>query len=146
MKVPGFEDEDCLVTAEFFQIHNDVFDILNSRSNRAPGYKRALSENNFAQAQAVFTKVRLMCDIIQRHYQDKDGKTVIQRILESPRRTGFLGILTCLDALERIFTYMEAGLIDLKYLRVYKLCQVKKLSALAFVNVNDSLAFLCQCQ
>ena len=65
MKVPGFEDTDCLVTAEFFQIHNDVFDILNSRSNRAPGYKRALSENNFAQAQAVFTKVRLMYDIIQ---------------------------------------------------------------------------------
>ena len=134
MKVPGFEDTDCLVTADFFQIHNDVFDILNSRSNKAPAYKRALSANNISQAGDVFTKVRLMYDIIQRHYQDKEGKTQIQRILESPRRTGFLGILTCLDALERIFTYMETGFIDLKYLRVYKLCQVIEISNAIFVT------------
>ena len=31
-KIEGFHEEDCLVTAEFLELHDKLFDILNSRT------------------------------------------------------------------------------------------------------------------
>ena len=49
-----FESEDVLATAHFIEIHDNLFDILNSRSTTAPAFKKALTVDNFHHAKVVF--------------------------------------------------------------------------------------------
>ena len=66
-KVEGFEEEDVLVTADFLDIHDKMFDVCNSRSPFAFGLKAALKPETFHLAEALFEKLENMynnCSVI----------------------------------------------------------------------------------
>uniref|UniRef100_A0A0K2SY07 Transposable element P transposase-like GTP-binding insertion domain-containing protein n=1 Tax=Lepeophtheirus salmonis TaxID=72036 RepID=A0A0K2SY07_LEPSM len=46
--------DDTLARAEFILIHDEVFDILNSRSMKAPSYKKILNKKHFHFAESIF--------------------------------------------------------------------------------------------
>ncbi len=56
--IDGFEDNDVIVTAEFFELNNDFFDILNSRGTGASGFKSALTRINIHEILSVFQMVK----------------------------------------------------------------------------------------
>jgi len=136
VQLPGFEDQDVLVTARFLELHDQLFDILNSRSKFAYGYKAAISPQNIAQAEIVFAEfismyqVKLLnVSIIQYIFKIKhvlfqalersDGV----KITRSQRRTGPLGFIACIATVRSLVRQMETGELDLEYLRCYKMAQ-----------------------
>ena len=50
-QIEGFQSDDVVATAEFEEIHDQVFDILNSRHPFAYGIKAAISERNIDEAE-----------------------------------------------------------------------------------------------
>ena len=123
--VSGFEDQDCKTTAEFIQLHNDLLDVLNSKKLNDPGYKQARMEKNALQTGQLFNKVRSMYDSLEAKVPagDKTTKLVQKRILQTKRFTGFLGILTAMDGVERMIGYMSTNKLKLSFLCCYKLVQ-----------------------
>ena len=127
-KVSGFEDPNVLVTAEFIQLHNDLLDILNSRSLSAPGFKKAITYDNFTERYKIFQQIREMYDVIYINEKITDRKTNLvhyenKKLIHSNRRTAFLGLLTCMESIEMLVTYMFLNILPLKFLCTYKLCQ-----------------------
>ena len=64
-QIKGFESDDVLVTADFFEMQDKLFDIFNSRGLWNRGFKRALvpgkteeAEKIFAQAWNVYTTLQ----------------------------------------------------------------------------------------
>ena len=130
MQLSGFESHDVLVTAEFIEIVNNLFDVLNSRSRFAIGFKKAITLENFQARQPLFENARQMFASLecnwkvynpgQKLYNLKTGK-----IIHSPRRTGFLGLAGCTYVIEHLVTYMRKFPVSMvKHLRTYKLNQV----------------------
>ena len=58
MQLSGFESHDVIVTAQFIEYINDLFDVLNSRSRFAAGFKKAITVENFQARQPLFENVR----------------------------------------------------------------------------------------
>ena len=130
MQLSGFESHDVLVTAQFIENINDLFDVLNSRSRFAPGFKKAITVENFQARQPLFENIRQMFSSLeckwkvwnpgQKVYQEKTGK-----ILHSPRRTGFLGLAGCTYVIENLVIWMRKFPLSMvQHLRTYKLNQV----------------------
>ena len=114
-----------LVTADFLELHDQLFDILNSRQPRAPGSKAALSLSNIDEYTGIFNEVRLMYDNLYREKVDTKTLTIThEKLIHSPRKTSFLGLLACMDGLELLVSFMVTGILDLKWLRTYALQQV----------------------
>ena len=130
MQLSGFESHDVLVTAQFIENINDLFDVLNSRSRFAPGFKKAITVENFQARQPLFENIRQMFTSLeckwkvwnpgQKVYHEKTGK-----ILHSPRRTGFLGLAGCTYVIENLVLWMRKFPLSMvQHLRTYKLNQV----------------------
>ena len=113
--VPGFESKDVLVTAEFVSLHNDLFDVLNSRALTGKGLKAALTVDNLHIAQETFRKFEQLYDVLQ----GPDGKKVIH----SRRKTGPLGFISCIKTVEKLVADMKKGILPLQHLRCYRLQQ-----------------------
>lgn len=80
-------------TVKFIEIFNAGFDILNSRSIRCFGNKKALCEDNY---QDIFNFTKLITNYIKGlKVKDKDK---FVPILDSNRKTGFLGFIVCLQS------------------------------------------------
>ena len=127
-KVSGFEDPNVLVTAEFIQLHNDLLDILNARRLSAPGFKKAITYDNFTERYKIFKQIREMYDVIYINEKITDRKTKLvhyenTKLIHSSRRTAFLGLLTCMESVEMLVTYMSINTLPLNFLCTYKLCQ-----------------------
>ena len=137
-KIEGFDEEDCLVTAQFLELHDKLFDILNSRAKDLPGYKGALTVDKFPEVRAVFENVRLMyCDMcVKQTRKTKKGVKVTRKpLLLCERRTGPLGMLACIQTLEKLVNDMRCTCkgkctlttcnkdLKLEYLTTYKLLQ-----------------------
>ena len=109
MQLSGFESHDVLVTAEFIENMNDLFDVLNSRSRFAPGFKKAITLENFQAREPLLHNVREMFANLeckwkiwnpgQKVYNMQTGK-----IIHSPRRTGFLGLAGCTYVICLLYT------------------------------------------
>ena len=123
-KFSGFEDNDCKVTAEFVQLHNDLLDVLNSRKLSDPGYKKALNLNNVDQTAELFKKVRHLYDSLEANVYDGRTKKVTRKpILTSERFTGFMGLCTAMNGVELIMSYIKSKKVNLDFLCCYKLLQ-----------------------
>ena len=134
-KVSGFESDDVLTTAKFIQLHNDLLDILNAKSICAPGLKKAITVQNFPERLKIFEQIRSMYDVLWAEVPVLNRRTKIKtlvpkKLIESERRTAFLGLLLDMNTIERLISYMapdddKLGLIELKldFLCSYKLCQ-----------------------
>ncbi|KOB73308.1 THAP domain-containing protein [Operophtera brumata] len=89
-------------TAKFILLINDVFDILDSRS-RQKRLKRALNAENFEiafqkldEAKTVLTR---LCACVKKHNNESSKIPLLQ----SPRYTGFLGFLICIESAKSLF-------------------------------------------
>ena len=123
-KFEGFESNDVLVTAEFISLHNHLFDVLNSRSAKAKGYKAAICISNFEQVQQLFKQVEDMYNELSVNLSktNKNGQMVVNqvRILESPRRTGPCGFLACIQVIKALKAAMDSGELEMEFLPTYK--------------------------
>ena len=113
--VPGFESKDVLVTSEFVSLHNDLFDVLNSRALKSLGLKAALTVDNLPNAQKTFRKFEDLYKVLEA----PDGRKVIH----SRRKTGPLGFISCIKTVEKLVADMKKGVLPLQHLRCYRLQQ-----------------------
>lgn len=103
-------------TANFIKNFNDLFDILNSRNRLAKyQFKRPLSP---ATADIIFNRLESVKNYI--FSLTLNGIPV----LNSARKTGFLGFLICIESLKGFYaTYIAVEKPLLKYVLTYKFSQ-----------------------
>lgn len=116
-------------TINFITILNNLFDILNSKSSDSYGLKKPISEENSVEVFDHLETARsyilgLSIHIKYRHLFPKHTtiNVVKTRIVESRNRTGFLGLLICIESIQYLFTLLVKGRL-LKYLQTYRLSQ-----------------------
>lgn len=83
------EFQSCGPTINFIRLFNDAFDILNSRSLNQYG-KKAICNNNINDYKIFIDN---FSNYIQ-HLKFSDGNLIIN----SNRKTGFLGFLVCFNS------------------------------------------------
>lgn len=82
-------------TEEFIQEINDLFDIFNSRNIRQTHFNEPISSKNYS----VIIKKLNNCVKYISQLSLKGGK----KIIESQRKTGFLGFLICINSLKGLY-------------------------------------------
>ncbi|CAG4948590.1 unnamed protein product [Colias eurytheme] len=103
-------------TIEFITNFNDLFDILNSRSLYSYGFKKPISEENFDMMNVKLEELETYLKTLR----FIEGDLVIN----SGRKTGFLGFLISIKALRIIFyKYIRIENAPLRYLCTYKMSQ-----------------------
>lgn len=101
---------DTEATEEFLSLFNDMFDLFNSMSSDAQGFKRPLSKLNFDLYHNAFEYL----EEFLRNIKLRDGTP----ILESRNKTGFLGFLVNIYSFREIYRiypgiYVEEnGILD----------------------------------
>jgi len=108
------EFKGCGATARFVRTINNIFDILNSRSWVAPGYKKALCPKNIEQTKQFFEEATTyLCQL-----KFMDG----QLIINSNRKIRFIGLIICMAS--SLLLYKECIIRhQLLYLPLYKTSQ-----------------------
>lgn len=86
-------------TVKFIEIFNAAFDILNSRSIRCIGIKKALCDDNY---QDIFEFTKLITNYIKGLKVKNKDKFV--PILDYIRKTEFLGFIVCLQSLLQLYS------------------------------------------
>ncbi|KAF8789068.1 DNA transposase THAP9 like protein [Argiope bruennichi] len=103
LKHPDFQGAEA--TAKFLRFFNDIFDLFNSRNLLGRGFKRPLSLNTEAEFSIFVEKAELYIEELK---TAPNGPP----ILESNRRTGFLGFLMTYkfsqDHLEMFFSAIRS--------------------------------------
>ena len=102
-------------TVNVLKTFDAIFDLLNSRNPCGKGQKAPMKSTNKEQWKYVIeTGKKYILGL-----KDKQG----YRLVDSKRKTGFVGFLACLESVSNIFhQYVEQDL-SLKYLLTYKLSQ-----------------------
>ena len=114
LKLPEFEHSEA--TEEFLYIMNDLFDVMNSRSSKGIKLQGPLRESNKQYWLPFFVKAHMYI------YGLRNGNTGARMVTEDPKRTGFLGMICNIVAVERIFNqHVASG--SLCFLLTYKLSQ-----------------------
>lgn len=94
--------ENAEPTIEFCRKINNIFDLLNSRNflSKSP-YNKPLSDNFINFKQFIEESIDYLQGIQCLEKSPKFGKRLV---LESERKTGFLGLITCLRTIENLYT------------------------------------------
>ncbi len=111
---PGFSDHNVLVTADFCNFFNDLFDLFNSRKLFSHGYKAPLKRetiSKFAQFMEQAKSTLLSFATLQ-------GKNVIM----TAKKTGFLVFLANIDSLNKLASILFEN-ENFEFILTYKLCQ-----------------------
>ena len=112
LRLPQFVGSEA--TEEFIRIFNDAFDVMNSRNLHGKNLKAPMSLINEPLWMEVFQRTR---DYIL-NLSLVDGTKIVQ----SRRKTGFVGFLMNIQSLQNIFDFhVRKG--QLTYLLTYKLSQ-----------------------
>lgn len=112
LKLTAFQNSEA--TSKFLKIINNMFDIFNSRSAFQFKFKKALTEINSIEIlgfldTAIDYLSRLKC---------QDNSLLIQ----SPRKTGFIGFIGCAEAVRHIYNHIIRPGV-LAYMPMYKISQ-----------------------
>lgn len=113
--ITELSEADVLATARFLELHDQLFDVLNSRSKYGPAFKAAVREDTFPKIDQLFNEFTDMYKALI----TMDGKPVIQ----SRRKTGPLGFLACIESVRNLYHDMRSKCLPLEYLCCYKLQQ-----------------------
>lgn len=110
---PKFDEVDA--TAEFCALINNAFDILNCRS--------MFSKNpyNLALNTETIDKYKIFISYFERYIFNLKFDCG-QLVIESGRKTGFIGLVQCLKNLLKLYSYLSTN-YALKYLLSFKLSQ-----------------------
>lgn len=101
-------------TEKFVLIINNIFDIFNSRNLYFYGFKKALNSCNVS---VIFEYLSMASEYIT-NLKLQDGTLLIN----SARKTGFLGFLGCIEAIKCLYSSLIESKI-LLFLPFYKLSQ-----------------------
>lgn len=113
MKIRAFENSDA--TSEFCRIINNLFDTLNSKSRFSKKeYEKPLSET-------TEQKYLDYIDLNIKYLENLKLENV--NIMDSTRKTGFLGLKICLISLKQLYQDRVKTSMELKYILSYKLSQ-----------------------
>lgn len=107
---------DCDATVKFILMMNNIFDILNSRSVEASKYKKAMCNKNILEIKTFYNN---FVDFVK-------GLKLIDGtpILQSQRKTGFLGLIISLKSAISLFQkYVGINELSLTFIPLYKLGQ-----------------------
>ncbi|KAI5743067.1 hypothetical protein M8J77_014103 [Diaphorina citri] len=102
-------------TCSFLKNFNDLFDILNSRSTRGFGTKKALNVSNYEMTKGFFEK---MVPYIK---ELKNEKGV--QLVKSNRKVGFLGFIVCMSSALGMYEDQILSKKNLSFLPMYKISQ-----------------------
>lgn len=86
---------DSRATEEFITLLNDLFDILNSRNLRQQKYKRPINLENYLGIEKKLSE----CKTYILNLTTKNG----QKLTQSPRKIGFLGLLICIESITKLY-------------------------------------------
>ena len=114
LKLPDFQHSEA--TEEFLLIMNDIFDLFNSKSPAGIKLKGPMRTSNKKYWQPVLERTRSYIGSLT------NGVTGANMTRKDPKKTGFLGIVCNIQAIERIFDNVvtEGGC---HYLLTYKCSQ-----------------------
>ncbi|KAL3183923.1 hypothetical protein MRX96_006247 [Rhipicephalus microplus] len=112
LKLPQFKGAHA--TAEFIRMFDRLFDVLNSRNPFGRSYKAALRKANEASMRTFFEKAELYIT------KPKDAKE--KPVIESLKKTGFVGLLICMRSVTALFDRLVAT-GKLQYLLTHKMSQ-----------------------
>ncbi|XP_071747443.1 uncharacterized protein [Lepeophtheirus salmonis] len=110
--IHGFPTDNAIATAEFILLSYKLFDLLNSRSMKAPGYKKSLNKKHFHIAESIFNDF----ENLNENLFDSSG----MKVTLSMRKTGPLDILGEIKSIRFLISNLHT--IELSYLAPYKLC------------------------
>lgn len=111
--LPQFQD--CSATIEFLSIFNDLFDIFNSKYMRQFDYKQPINSLNHTK----ITDRLEECKSYILNLQLQDGT----RIIDSARKTGFVGFLICIESLKGLYNELSDVNNNFNCIPTYKLSQ-----------------------
>lgn len=109
-KIKGFED--CKATIEFLNIFNTLFDILNSRSMSATGWKQALHQKNIKEVREFFGHAK--------KYILGLRTLTGTPIYMTNCKTGFIGFVVCMSSSMSMYEDLVEKHKYLRYLAIYK--------------------------
>ena len=113
--VPKFQGS--AATVRFIKLFNKLFDILNSRNQQYEYFKKPISNQN---CHNILKFLDIAKEYILSLQVSKDGI----KIIDSSRKTGFLGFLICIESVKNLFMrYVKSNDGGLVYLPIYKLSQ-----------------------
>lgn len=108
-------------TIEFCRKINNIFDLLNSRNLLSKNtYNKPISHDNFFHIKIFINESIDYLEGIQ--CLEKSPKTGKRLVIQSERKTGFLGLITCLRAVENLY-YELIETKQLQFLLSYKFSQ-----------------------
>lgn len=103
-------------TITFIRLINNVFDILNSRNMRQHEYKKPLFEGNILKTKYYLEYAKYYIMYIGAHDEDKP-------IIATNRKTGFVGLLTCINSTLFLYDRLIEKENRLQYLTLHKCSQ-----------------------
>lgn len=113
LKLSSFKDVEP--TVKFITLVNDVFDILKSRQLNAFGFKKSLCNGNISNIKDFIKELNI--------YIKKLTLVNGTPVLNSNRKTGFVGILMALKSVVEISEFYILETQMLRFLPTYKLSQ-----------------------
>lgn len=105
----------CAATAKFIRVINNAFDILNSRTLKAPNFKQTLCPSNIERATEYIDYVIDYISKLKFHNN--------QLVVESARKTGFIGLIVSLKSGLQLYQTLVVKNKLLLYLPLYKISQ-----------------------
>lgn len=111
--IPDFTDVDGTVT--FLKNMNKLFDILNSRNMNQIYFKKPLYFRNKDKIFEFLNKVETYVKSLKLP-NDQD-------VVKSTKKTGFIGLLTCIHSLKNMYISLIENEKKIHYLPAYKLSQ-----------------------
>ncbi|KAG8224664.1 hypothetical protein J437_LFUL005106 [Ladona fulva] len=112
LKVENFTG--CEATVKFIHLFNGAFDILNCRNLLSKEFNSPIKESNSGK---IFARLGSLKSYVA-NLKSKDGL----RILQSKRKTGFLGMVVAGESVCALFKDLR-GSEELEFLLTYKLSQ-----------------------
>lgn len=110
------EFKNVAATITFIRLINNIFDILNSRNIRQFEYKKPLFENNILKTREYLEYAKHYIMFIVAPDEEK-------LVITTNRKTGFMGLLTCINSTLFLYNRLVEKEKVLKYLTMYKFSQ-----------------------
>lgn len=113
LQMVGFDDVEG--TVQYLKTVNDLFDVLNSRNMTQMHYKKPVCSRNRDMVFQLLEKVKQYLTSIKLPNGTK--------AIDTPRKTGFIGFLVCIESLKAFYIHQVEKEQQLKYFPVYKISQ-----------------------
>lgn len=115
--MPDFQGSEATIRPTLIRLFDKLFDILNSRNLKASEYKRPLQAATWLQYAEFLSLARSYISSLK---ESRNGN----KLVNSNRKTGFLGFVVCIDSLCKLYISLIAeSKYNMTFLCTYKFSQ-----------------------